>query len=316
MHKLLKAAVVGSALLMAMPAWAETIPIIVKNTQSYFFQVMLAGARQAGKDLAIDVPELGPTSFSDIAGQIGILENAVANKANAIVIAPQEFNALGGPIAEAAKTVPVVGTDSGAATDAFKSMLSTDNLQGGRDAADALAAAIEKEYGAAEGDVALLVLIAGQSTLDQRAQGFKEQLAKHPGLKLVAERLGDGQVTTALNTTTDILTSNPNLRGVFGSDLVTGAGAGQAIAENNLQGKVKLVSFDSDENLVEMLKNGVVSALVVQDPFRMGYDGVKTALAAVRGENVAKTIDTGVNVITLDNIDSDRSQQLLNPKIN
>ncbi|WP_246245973.1 ABC transporter substrate-binding protein [Mesorhizobium zhangyense] len=306
----------GVLVLMAVPALSETIPMITKSTQSYYFQVMMAGARQAGKDLKIDVPELGPTSFSDIAGQIGILENAVTNKADAIVISPLDFNALGQPITEAATHVPVIGTDSGAETDAFTSMLSTDNRQGGRDAADALASAIQSEYGAPEGGVALLMLMAGQSTLDQRAAGFKEQLAaKYPKIKLVTERLGDGQVTTALNTMTDIITSNPNLRGVFGSDLVTGAGAGQAIAENGLQGKVKLVSFDTDENLVKMLQDGVVSALVVQDPYRMGYAGVKTALAAVRGERIERAIDTGVTIITKDNMSSQRSQSLLNPKI-
>lgn len=300
----------------ALPARAETIPIIVKNTQSYYFQIMLAGARQASKDLHITVPELGPTSFSDIPGQIAILENTVSNKPDAIVISPIEGSALGAPITEAAQHMPIVGADSGADTQAFASMLSTDNTQGGREAADAMAAAIAKQHGSPEGDIAILVLIAGQSTLDQRARGFKEELAaQYPKLRIVAERVGDGQVTTALNAMTDIITSHPDLRGVFGTDLVTGAGAGQAIAENGLTGKVKLVSYDSDDNLVKMLQDGIVSALVVQDPFRMGYEGIKTALAVARGQSVAKTIDTGVNVITKDSLSTLRSQELLHPKI-
>ena len=90
------AAMLAAGLTVARPAFAaETIPIIVKDTTSFYWQIVLAGARKAGKDLGVNVPELGAQSEADINGQIGILENAVSGKPAAVVIAPTEFEALG-----------------------------------------------------------------------------------------------------------------------------------------------------------------------------------------------------------------------------
>jgi len=311
-------AVALAGLTAAPPASAAepTIPIIVKDTTSNFWQIVLAGARKAGKDLGVKVPELGAQSESDINGQISILENAVSEKPAAIVISPTQFKALGQPIDEAAKKTIIVGIDSAADSKAFTSFLQTDNVQGGRAGADALAAAIQAKYGKPEGDVALITSIPGVGSLDQRAKGFKEELkAKYPGLKLVADKVADGMATTALNIMTDLITANPNLRGVFASNLIMSQGAGQAIAENKVADKIKLVGFDSDDKTVKLLKDGNIAALIVQDPYRMGYEGVKTALQASKGEKVPATVDTGVNTITKENMDTPRSQELLNPKI-
>lgn len=294
-----------------------TIPIIVKDTTSFYWQIVLAGARQAGKDLGVNVPELGAQSEADINGQISILENAVSGSPAAIVISPTEFKALGKPIDEAAKSVKIIGIDSGADSKAFTSFLTTDNVQGGRVAADGLAAAIAEKYGSAEGDVALITSLPGVGSLDQRAQGFKEQLAaKYPGLKLVADKVADGQATTGLNIMTDLITANPNLRGVFASNLIMAQGAGQAIAENNAQDNIKLIGFDSDDKLVKFLSDGVIAGLVVQDPYRMGYDGIKTALAASKGEAVETFVDTGANLVTKANMKEPKIDALLNPKLN
>jgi ribose transport system substrate-binding protein len=292
------------------------IPIIVKDTTSFYWQIVLAGARHAGKDLGVNVPELGAQSESDINGQISILENAVAEKPAAVVIAPTEFKALGEPIDEAAKKVPIVGIDSAADSKAFASFLTTDNVQGGRIAADGLAEAIKAKYGKAEGDVALITSLPGVGSLDQRAKGFKEEIAaKYPGLKLVADKVADGKATTGLNIMTDLITANPDLRGVFASNLIMAQGAGQAIAENKKADTIKLVGFDSDDKLIGFLKDGTITALVVQDPYRMGYDGIKTALAVSKGEKVPTNVDTGANLITKANMDSEKQHALLYPNI-
>ncbi len=300
------------------PAVAQqpTIPIIVKDTTSFYWQIVLAGARKAGQDLGVKVPELGAQSEADINGQIAILENAVSSKPAAIVISPTQRAALGKPIDEAAKSVKIVGIDSAADSKAFTSFLTTDNVQGGRIAADGLAAAITKQYGKAEGEVALITHLPGVGSLDERSKGFKEQLAsKYPGIKLVADKVSDGTANGGLNITTDLLTAFPNLRGIFASNLIQAQGAIQAIAESKAQNKVKLVGFDSDDKLVKALKDGVMAATVVQDPFRMGYDGVKTALAASKGEKVEAFVDTGANLITGENMNGARAQELLNPKV-
>ena len=249
MKKTVIAAVVASLTAFATPTFAAdvTIPIIVKDTTSFYWQIVLAGARKAGKDLGVKVPELGAQSESDINGQISILENAVSGGPAAVVISPTQFAALGKPIDAAAKKVKIIGIDSAADSKAFTSFLTTDNVSGGRIAADGLAAAIQAKYGKAEGDVALITSLPGVGSLDQRAEGFgKEQIAaKYPGLKLVSDKVADGQATTGLNIMTDLITANPNLRGVFASNLIMAQGSGQAIAENKKYADaIKVIGFD------------------------------------------------------------------------
>ncbi|MGD1015955.1 MAG: ABC transporter substrate-binding protein [Roseiarcus sp.] len=304
---------------LAAPSYAAaaetTIPIIVKDTTSPYWQIVLAGARKAGADLGVKVPELGAQSESDINGQISILENAVAGKPAAVVIAPTEFKALGKPIDEAAKKVPIIGVDSAADSKAFTSFLTTDNVQGGRIAADGLAQAITEKYGKAEGEVAQITSLPGVGSLEGRRKGFLEELAKYPGLKVVADKYADGMATTALNIMTDLITANPNLRGVFANNLIMAQGAGQAIAENKKADTIKMVGFDGDDKTIGMLKDGTIYALVLQDPYRMGYDGVKTALAASKGEKVDAFVDTGANLITKANMGGEKQQALLYPKV-
>jgi ribose transport system substrate-binding protein len=137
-------------------------------------------------------------------------------------------------------------------------------------------------------------------------------------LSIVAEKVADGQASTGRNIMMEIIAANPELRGVFASNLIMARGAGQAVAEsktNKTGDKINLVGFDSDEQLIKFLQDGTIAALVVQDPFRMGYDGVKTALAASKGERVLANVDTGANLVTKANMNSARSQELLNPKI-
>ena len=317
MKKLLAATVLSSLFFAAAPAAFAadvTIPIIVKDTTSSYWQVVLAGARKAGKDLGVKVPELGAQAETDVAGQISILENAVASKPAAIVISPTSFDALGAPIDEAAKKVKIIGIDSSAKSNAFTSFLTTDNEVGGKLAADGLAAAITAKYGKAEGKVAIITALPGAGSLEARKKGFKEELAaKYPGLTVVADKYADGQAATGLNIATDLLSSTPDLKGIFASNQTMAEGVGQAIAENKAAGKVLVLGFDPDDKTVAFLKDHTVVGLIAQDPYRMGYDGIKTALAASKGEKVEAHVDTGATLITPENMGEKRAQELLNP---
>jgi ribose transport system substrate-binding protein len=303
----------------AMAQTKPTIPVIVKDRTSFYWKTVFAGARKAAQDLGINIAELGAQSESDVDGQISILERALASNPAAVVIAPAQFAALGRPIDEAARKFKIIGIDSAADTVAFTSMLATDNVQAGRIAADILAERIQKTYADAEGDVALIISSSGVAAFDQRAKGFKEQLAaKYGALDIVAEKVADGHAATARNLMAEIITAHSELRGVFASNLIMAQGAAEAVSEsktNKTGDTINLVGFDWDDQLVKFLRDGTIAALVVQDPFRMGYDGVKTALAASKGEQVPAHIDTGVSLITKANVSSARSQELLGPKI-
>ena len=126
------------------------IPVIVKDTTSSSWQTVFAGARKAGKELNVEIRELGAQAESDVNGQVSVLENAVSEKPTAIVISPTQFSALGKPIDEAAKKAIIIGIDSLADSKSFAAFLQTDNVEGGRVAADGLAAAIKAQYGKAD----------------------------------------------------------------------------------------------------------------------------------------------------------------------
>jgi ribose transport system substrate-binding protein len=319
MKTLFLAAGVVAGLAFGAPAMAQTKPtvvVIVKDTTLPYWQTVLAGARKAGQDLDVNVTELGAQSESDANGQIGMLEKAVASNPAAIVIAPAQPAALGRAIDEAAKKVKIIGIDSAADTKAMTSLLATDNVNAGRIAADALASAITKTYGDTEGNIVIVTSVPGIVALDQRVKGFKDVLAaKYRALAIVADKAADGKPSTALGIMKGLIADTADLRGVFVSDPVMTQAVGQAVAEGKSSDKINVVGAGSDEELVKLLQGDTIAGLVVEDPFRMGYGGVKTALAASKGEQVAANIDTGATLITKSNIGSARSQELLNPKV-
>ena len=320
MKRFVAAAGIVAGLAFGAPAMAQTKPtisVIVKDTTSVYWQTVLAGARKAGQDLGVDVTELGAQSEADVADQIGILAKAVASNPAAIVIAPAQFAALGKPIDEAAKKVKIIGIDSAADTKALTSFVATDEMQAGRIAADALANAITKTYADTEGDVAIITASPRSASPDQSAIGFKEQVAnKYRALNVLPEKVADAQAATGLSIMKDLVDADRDLRGVFVSNVIMAEGASQVVYNKSSGDRINYVVFGSDDKLVKSLQDGTIAALVVQDPFRMGYDGIKTALAASNGEKVPATLDTGANLITKANMSSARSQELLNPKIN
>src|SRR6478752_1646251 len=319
MKKLVVAAGIVVCIAFGMPAFAQTkptIPVIVKDMTSAYWRTVMAGARKAGQELGVNVVELGAQSESDISGQISILAKAVASNPAAIIIAPAQFAALGKPIDEAAKKVKIIGIESAADTKAMTSLLATDNLNVGRVAADALAVAITRSYADTEGDVAMITSMPGVASLEQRAKGFKEVVAaKYGALDITADKVADGKPGTVLSIMKDLIANTADLRGVFVSDPIMTLTVGQAVAEKKSNDKINIVGIGSDEKLVKLLQDDVIAGLVVEDPFRMGYDGVKTALAASKGETVPANVDTGATLVTKANMSSPRSQELLKPKV-
>jgi len=301
------------------PAFAQTkptIPVIVKDTSSPYWQAVLAGARKAGQDLGVNVVGLSAQSESDVNGQIGVLEKAVAAGPAAIVIAPAQFAALGKPIDEAARKTKIIGIGSAADTKAMTSLLATDNVNAGHIAADALAVAITRSYADTEGEVVMITAIPGVPSLDQRAKGFRETVAaKYGALAITADKVADGKPETVLNMMRDLIANSADLRGVFVSDPVMTQVVSQAVVDKKTNDKINVVGFGSDEKLVKFLQDDVIAGLVVEDPFRMGYESVKVALAASKGEQVSANIDTGATLVTKANMSSARSQELLKPNL-
>jgi ribose transport system substrate-binding protein len=273
-----------------------------------FWITVKAGADSAGRETNADIIWKGPAMETDIAGQISIIEDYINKKVDAIVIAACDAKALIPVIQKAVDAkIPVITIDSGIESDLALSFIATDNVAAARKGAQKLAELIKDE-----GDVASIPFVAGAATSNMREQGFKEEIKNHPKINIVATQYSQSEVATAMAITEDILTSQKNLVGIFGANEAGTIGIAQALKSKNKVGKVRVVGFDAAENEIAELKTGVIDALIVQDPFKMGYLGVKAAVDAKNGKKVEKRMDTGVYIITRENLNSPEIQKLLN----
>jgi ribose transport system substrate-binding protein len=309
----LAALVGGLGMAQNAPVSNLTIPVIVKATNSQYWQYVFAGAKAAAADLGIKVQTLGAAAESDVAQQISILEDATTNNPPAIVIAPTAYDPLAAPIEKATKAgIPVIVIDSSVNTTSYASFLSTDNVAAGRLAADQLASAIKAKTGSEAGKVAYLTALPNVGSLTARDKGFTEEMAsKYPNIQIVDHRYGNNDPAKALSDANDIITKYPDLVGIFADNNMMGDGSGRAVQENSLQGKVSVVAFDTDDQEISFLKSGVIDALIVQDPYMMGYAGVWYAAAAHFGARLPKNLDTGVTAVTKANIDQQPAIGLL-----
>jgi len=274
-----------------------------------FWVTVKAGADSAGKEFGAEVIWKGPTQETDIAGQIAIVEDYINKKVGAIVLAACDTKALNALIGRALDNgIPVVTIDSGVDDDRSLSFIATDNIKAAEMAADELARLIDYK-----GEVALMPHVPGAATTIMREEGFKKGLAKYPDIKLVAVQYSQSDVATAMSVIENILSAHPNLAGIFPTTEAGVLGTVQALTARGKIGRIKVVGFDAAEDEIAALRHGGVQALIVQDPFKMGYLGVKAALDAISKKPIEKRIDTGVYVVTKENMETPEIRRVLYP---
>ncbi len=286
----------------------RVIAVIPKGVAHFFWQSVHAGADAAAKEFGVEIMWKGPAQETDYSGQINIVEDAINRRVDGIVLAPSHGDALV-PIVERAQRegIPVTIFDSGISTENYLSYVATDNRQGGVVAADRLA---EKLGG--RGKVAILGVKAGSVSTDEREQGFQDTMKqKYPDISIVAFQYGDADRAKSLDRATDILTAHADLNGMFASNESSTVGAVQAIKQKGLAGKVVLGGFDSSPNLIDDLKAGAIDSLVLQNPFKMGYEGVKAIVDKLNGQTPERHLDTGVKLLVKENLDTPEMQQLI-----
>jgi len=288
------------------------IAVIPKATAHSFWLTVKAGADSAGREEGAEIIWQGPSQETQIAEQINIFQNQLNAGVNGIVLAACDAHALIRPVKEALERgVPVVTIDSGLAKEEDPSLcyIATDNVEGGRRAAEALAKAI-----GGKGTVGMLPYIKGAVSSDEREKGFREGISKYPNIQLVSVLYTESDPEKAINQTQNMLTAHPDIAGIFAANEPAGVGAASVLKQKGLAGKVKLVAYDASAEERKALEEGVIQALIVQDPFQMGYKGVKTVLKAIRKEPITeKFIDSGVTVVTKENLHTPAVQKLLNP---
>lgn len=272
-----------------------------------FWVTVRAGADSAGNEFGAEVIWKGPTQETDIASQIAIIEDYVNKGIDAIVLAACDAKGMT-PVLEKAQTknIPVITIDSGVDSDIPLSFIATDNIEAARKAAQTLAKLIDTT-----GKVACIPFVPGAATSIWREQGFVEEITKFSAIELLPIRYSQSEVATAMAVTEDILTGHPDIKGIFAANEAGTIGVIQALKTKNKIGQVKVVGFDAAPNELKALQAGEIDALIVQDPFKMGYEGVKAAMMALNNEPVQERLDTGVYVVTRENIDEPAIRRLI-----
>jgi len=313
-------ALFGSSLAAAAAADAYKIAVIPKGTTHEFWKSIHAGAKKAELELKaegvnVQVIWKGPLKEDDREQQIQVVENFIAQRVSGIVLAPLDRRGLVAPVESAVRgKIPVVVIDSGIESKAPLSFISTDNREGGRIAARELG----KMLGG-KGNVIMLRLQVGSASTEEREEGFLEVMKKDfPGIRLLSTDQHAGATRDTAKRVSETLLNRfgRQVNGIFACNESSGAGMLLALRDAGLAGgKVKFVAFDSGETLNAGLLAGDVQGLVVQNPMRMGYLGVKNMVAHLQGKKVEPRVDTGVGFVTKANFNSPEMADIVRPPL-
>ena len=288
------------------------LAVVPKAVGFDFWDSVRKGAQcAASKMTEVTVQWDGVTAETDVTGQVNLLQNFLTRQVDGLVYAATDAKVLAQVTQDALdRNVPVINIDSGTNPQPDNvPVFATDNIASARKAADLLAEAL----GPGEHKIAFIPFRPGTVTNDQRSTGFKEGLAKHPNLKLVAEQISNSDPNIALSVTENILTSHPDLDGIFAASEPGVVGAVNALNQAGKAGKIKLIGWDASPDEVKGVASGAITALVVQNPFRMGFDSVNAMVQTVRTGRVTSSEDTGVTFITPQNINDPPVQAVLRP---
>ena len=285
-----------------------TIALIPGLTTDAFYITMHKGAEAAAKALGVDLVFQGAADFNPVT-QVPVLNAIIGRKPDAILIAPTDKVQLVESLKKAVDAgIPVITVDTfigdghyqtGSGDADFPlSYIASDNILGGEIAARALAKAIGDK-----GKVYVSNVRPGVSTTDQREEGFKNEMKKHPNITVLETQFNEDDANKAASQFQSVYARNSDISGVFGANLFSAMGAANGVKQSGGTGKVKVVAFDAPTSIVGEIKAGNVDIAIAQHPAEIGYFGVVAAYAHLTGQSIPTLIGTGFTVIDKDNVD-------------
>jgi len=290
-----------------------TIAVIPKGTTHEFWKSIHAGAIKASQEVGVDIMWKGPLREDDREEQVQVVETFISTKVDAIVLAPLDDRALVLSVREAKEqNIPTIVIDSDLQEDYHVSFVATDNYRGGVLAAERLG-----ELTGGKGKLLVLRYQEGSASTSAREAGFLDTIkSKYTDIEILSDNQYAGATTeTAYRASENLLNRFSDVDAYFSPNESSTFGSLRAIQASGLAGKIVFVGFDSSQKLIEAMQDGVIQGLVLQNPFKMGYLGVKTAYAYLKGEPIEKLIDTGVTLATPENMNDPEIKQLLSPDI-
>ena len=302
----------GSLAGCADKAGMPVIGVIPKGTNHTFWQSVHAGAIKAGQEFDLDIEWNAPQMEIDAARQIAIVENFITRQADGIVLAPVDSEALVTVVERAAdRGIPVAIFDSAINTDKIITFVVTDNYLGGVMAADRMAQILD-----GRGKVGVIGFMPGSASTMKREAGFVETVEqKYPGIEIVGVKFNMADRAKALAEAENLMTAHPDLAGFFADNESSVDGTVQAVKQRGLAGKVKIVGFDASETLIEDMRAGVIDSIVVQDPFKMGYESTRQMSLHLNGQATEAHIDSGAYLLEPSNVDTPEMQAVVLPDL-
>jgi len=265
-----------------------------------FYVSMACGAQAEAAKRGATITVTGPDKF-DPGLQTPIVNAVTAQHPDAVLVAPTDSEAMIPPLQSMKQAgIKIVEVDTTVSNDSIAvSAISSDNEQGGVQAAKALTGLIGDK-----GSVLVINVNPGISTTDARASGFAQELKNHPNVHALGVQYSNDDPAKAASIVSASLAAHPDLAGIFATNVLTAEGVATGLRNSNAQNRVKIVGFDAGPKQVEDLKSGVVQALVAQEPYQIGVDGVDQAMNALEGKPVEKTIKTDLVALTKADLDN------------
>ncbi len=298
---------------------AYSIAVIPKGTTHEFWKSIHAGAVRAARELSAQGTEValtwkGPLREDDREQQIQVVEGFTSQGINGIVLAPLDSRALVRPVEEAGRAgIPTVIIDSGLESENIVSFVATDNLRGGELAAERMGVLLQ-----GKGKVLMLRYQEGSASTEQREEGFMKKLkSSFPNIEVISSDQYAGPTRdTAKRASENLLNRFGNdIQGIFCPNESATSGMLLALQDIGKAGRVVFLGFDATQTFIDAMHNKQLQGVVVQNPSNMGYLGVKTMVEHLMGKPVEKRVDTGVTMITPENMEAPESQSLLHPPV-
>lgn len=286
------------------------IGVIPKGASHQFWLTVQAGALAAAAENGYEIEWNAPALEIDRARQMDIVQAMITKRLAGIAVAPVDRKALANVIERAAAAgIPVAVYDSDVDTPKRITYVATDNREGGRLAARRLA-----EVLGAKGKVGVVGFMPGSASTQEREEGFYEEIKKYPGIQALELQFGMANRAKAMAVTENMLSAHSDLGGIFADNESSSAGAVQALRARAAK-QVKLVAFDASEQLVQELREGWIDALIVQDPYRMGYESALAIARQRRGEAVAARQDLPAKLVLRKDMNDPAIRSLLFPDL-
>lgn len=288
----------------------RVVGVVPKGANHIFWQTVHAGAVKAAREYKLEIEWNAPALEIDASRQIAIIDSMVNRHLAGIALAPVDRKALIPPVERAQRAgIPVAIFDSGIDTDQRITYVATDNRQGGRLAAQKLA-----ELMFETGKCAVVGFMPGSASTMEREEGFLEEMKNHPNIQVVQTVFGMASQAKSMSETENLLTRYPDLTGIFADNESSSMGAVAAL-KSRAESRVRVVAFDASERLVDDLRHRFIDALLVQDPFKMGYASVRAIGMKLQGQEPPAQVNSGITLVTRVDLEKPDVIALLDPDI-